>query len=497
MRLSDVLAGCPLVAARGNLEVDVCGVEYDSRRVQPGSLFVAVKGTRTDGNRFVAQAVAAGAAAIVSLVPPPHDFAGTWAQVEDDRTALAILAANFFGRPTEHLRAIGVTGTNGKTTTAYLVESILKAAGSPAAIFGTIEYRGPGFVYSAERTTPEAPELQAYFRRVVDGGWKHVVMEVSSHAIDLKRVDNTHFDVAVFTNLTQDHLDYHRDMRTYFLAKKRLFTGLDGSPPRAMILNRDDPHFAELHAIAPERVLSFGVRGGADIQPSRYDFAGDLGRMKATFAWPEGDLEVTSSLVGLPNLYNIGGAIGVARALEISPDAIREGIASLKGVPGRFELIDEGQPFRVIVDYAHTDDALRRVLQSARHITEKKLIVVFGCGGDRDRAKRPLMGEAAAAESDLVIVTSDNPRSEDPVSILKEVEVGLTRQGARSGSDYLLIADRRQAIQEALERAGAGDTVLLAGKGHETTQVIGTQAVPFSDRAVAREIIHELAAGRN
>ena len=497
MRFPEVLSGCPVVAATGSFDIDVQGIEYDSRRVAPDSVFVAIRGTRADGNRFVSQAIASGAAVVVSQSPAPEGFARTWVQVEDDRAALAILAANFFGRPTEHLRAIGITGTNGKTTTSYLVASILKSAGSPAAIFGTIEYRGPDFVYPAERTTPEAPDLQALFRRVVEGGWNHAVMEVSSHAIDLKRVDRTHFDIAVFTNLTQDHLDYHRDMNAYFLAKKRLFTGLDGAPPRVMVLNRDDPHFAELQAIAPDRVISFGLSDGAEIHPNRYDFTTHHGRMTASFTWPGGELEVTSTLVGIPNLYNIGSAIGVACALEIAPDAIRGGIASLKGVPGRFELIEEGQPFLVIVDYAHTDDALRRVLQSARQITKKKLLVVFGCGGDRDRAKRPLMGEAAAAESDIAIVTSDNPRSEDPQAIMKEVEVGIRRHRTTPGADYLLIADRREAIHKAFEMAQEGDTVLLAGKGHETTQVIGSESLPFSDRDIARELIHELAAGRN
>ena len=274
MRLRDVLAGCRVVQTFGDLECDIVGIAYDSRQVSRGVVFVAIRGLRADGNQFAIQAVASGAAAVVSVAPPPagsSDLAGlkvAWIQVEDDREALAVLSSNFFERPTTKLHAIGITGTNGKTTTAYLVESILKAAARPAAMFGTVEYRGPGFEYKADRTTPEAPELESLFRKVVDGGWKYAVMEVSSHAIDLKRVERLHFDVAAFTNLSRDHLDYHKDMRTYFLAKKRLFTGLDGKAPRVMVLNRDDSQFSELAAIAPSHVIAYGMGVGSDVRPS-------------------------------------------------------------------------------------------------------------------------------------------------------------------------------------------------------------------------------------
>jgi len=492
MRLRDVLAGCRVVQTFGDLEWDVAGIACDSRQVSRGSVFVAIRGLRTDGNQFAIQAVASGAAAVVSSIPPPADWKAAWIQVEDDREALAILSANFFGRPTTKLQAIGITGTNGKTTTAYLVESILKAAGKPSAVFGTVEYRGPGFEYKADRTTPEAPELESLFRKVVDGGWKHAVMEVSSHAIDLKRVEGLHFDVAVFTNLSRDHLDYHKDMRTYFLSKKRLFTGLDGKAPRIMVLNKDDAQFAELSAISPTHVISYGLTEGSGVRPSSFDLG--WAGIEATFQSPAGAFEIRSSLMGKPNLYNISAAIGVALGLDVSTDSIRAGIERLPVVPGRFEIIPSAEPFRVVVDYAHTDDALEKVLQAAREMTPGRVIVVFGCAGERDRTKRPLMGNAAARLSDLAIATSDNPRGEDPWAILREVEEGLR---SVSGSNYRSIEDRREAIRFALTSATKGDTVLVAGKGHETCQVIGKHTFDFDDRIVVRELLDELAAGRN
>jgi UDP-N-acetylmuramoyl-L-alanyl-D-glutamate--2,6-diaminopimelate ligase len=478
---------------RGDLDVPVSGITLDSRQVSPGLLFVAVRGMKMDGNRFIPDAIARGAAAIVSAMPGDAYPGISWIQVADEREALAILSANFYEHPASKLHAIGITGTNGKTTTTYLIEAILKAAGFPCAVFGTIDYRGPGFQLAAERTTPEAPELQALFDRVVKGGWKHAVMEVSSHAVELKRVLGLHFEVAVFTNLTRDHLDLHKDMRSYFLAKKKLFTGLDGSIPRVLVLNADDPQFAELKSIAPSHVISYGMSSGADIKPSKYDaMQGGVG-MDAVFNSPVGDLQIHSKLLGKPNLYNIGAAIGAAVGLGIPAHAIVAGIGQMPLVPGRFESVNAGQNFRVIVDFAHTDDALARVLQSAREITPGRLIVLFGCGGDRDRTKRPLMGEVAIKGSDFVVVSSDNPRSEDPLAILAEIEIGIRRAGGVDGKNYHMIADRREAIRYALALASPGDTVLLAGKGHEAYQIIGDQSFPFDERAVARELLDELA----
>ena len=491
-----MLSGCSVLHTRGDLGATISGITLDSRQAGPGFLFVAIRGMKVDGNRFVPDAIARGATAIVSAASGDAYPGTTWIQVADEREALALLAANFYGHPASKLHAIGVTGTNGKTTTTYLVEAILKAAGFPAAVFGTIDYRGPGFQLAAERTTPEAPELQAMFGRVVEGGWKYAVMEVSSHAVELKRVLGLHFEVAVFTNLTRDHLDLHKDMRSYFLAKKKLFTGLDGKIPRVLVLNNDDPQFDELKAIAPSRVVSYGINDSADISPTNYDAMHGGEGMEAVFRSPLGDLQIHSKLLGRPNLYNIGGAIGAAIGLGIPADAITRGISNMAVVPGRFESVNAGQDFRVIVDFAHTDDALERVLQSAREITPGRLIVLFGCGGDRDRTKRPLMGEIAIKGSDFVVVSSDNPRSEDPLAILAEVEVGVRSAGGIEGTNYQKIADRREAIRYALEMASPGDTVLLAGKGHEAYQIIGNQSLPFDERLVARELLDELAIRR-
>jgi len=496
MDLAELLEGFDALSVSGSLAVEISGIELDSRKVQPGSVFVAVRGLRSDGNAFVSDAVARGAVAVVSAQPAASEVTVVWVQVRDEREALAAMAANLHQRPVDKLHLLGVTGTNGKTTTCYLTEAILAAAQRPAAVFGTIEYRGPGFRFDAERTTPEAPELQALLALVVQGGWKYAVMEVSSHAIELKRVEGMHFEVAAFTNLTRDHLDLHGDMQSYFLAKRRLFAGLDGRPPRVMVLNIDDPRYEELRSIAPAQVLSYGLNPEADILPLRHSPAG-LEEMDVVFRSPIGELEIRTSLLGRPNLYNIGAAIGIAVGLDVRADAIRLGVGSLRRVPGRFEAVQAGQPFRVLVDYAHTDDALERLLSFAREMTDRRLIVVFGCGGDRDRTKRPVMGEIAARGSDFAIVTSDNPRNEDPVAIIREVEQGIHQAGGAEGTRYRMIVDRREAIRSALEMAQAGDTVVLAGKGHETCQVIGNTSLPFDDRQVARELLDELAARRD
>lgn len=489
MRLRELLSGVNLRSTAGDLDTEILGLAYDSREVSPGFLFVAIRGTRMDGNRYVPQAIAKGAAAIASVNPPMESVVMPWIQVDDERAALAVLAGNLFGHPTEKLHLVGVTGTNGKTTTTYLVESILKAAGHPAALFGTIEYRGPDFDFAAERTTPEAPDLEKLFKRVVDGGWNHAVMEVSSHAIEMKRVAGLRFEIAVFTNLSRDHLDFHGDMESYFRAKKKLFVGFNGVMPRTMVLNIDDSRYEELRSIDPTRVISYGMQVAADICPLSHNFGWD--GTAATYKTPAGEVRMRTSLMGKPNLYNISAAIGVAVSLGIPRDAIERGIQDLPNVPGRFEPVHAGQPFRVIVDYAHTDDALEKVLKSAREITDGRVIAVFGCGGERDRTKRPAMGAVAAREADHAIVTSDNPRGEDPMAIIREIEEGM------KGATYTVIEDRREAIRAAIREAQPGDTVVIAGKGHETYQVIGKTSHPFDDRVVARELLDELVAGRN
>jgi UDP-N-acetylmuramoyl-L-alanyl-D-glutamate--2,6-diaminopimelate ligase len=486
MKLSQLLTDCQIRTTGGDLDTEILGLAYDSRDVSQGYLFIAVRGTRVDGNRYVPQAVAKGAVAIVSAEPPMEALAMPWIQVEDERAVMATLAGNFYGHPTKRIHLVGVTGTNGKTTTTYLVESILKAAGREAAVLGTIEHRGPGFEFAAQRTTPEAPDLEKMFKQVVDAGWKDAVMEVSSHAIAMKRVAGLQFEIAVFTNLSRDHLDFHGDMESYFQTKKKLFEGLDGTRPRVLVLNSDDARYADLRSIDPEHVISYGFHDGADIRPIHYQFGSD--GTHATYKLLSAEIEIDTSLMGKPNLYNIGAALGTAVALGISREAMTRGIRSLANVPGRFEAVIAGQKFRVIVDYAHTDDALEKVLTSAREITSGKLIVVFGCGGDRDRSKRPAMGKVAAQGSDYVVVTSDNPRTEDPMDIIAEIEKGL--KGAR----YTVISDRRAAIRAALTEAKPNDTVLIAGKGHETYQTIGTTSFPFDDRVVARELLDELVA---
>jgi UDP-N-acetylmuramoyl-L-alanyl-D-glutamate--2,6-diaminopimelate ligase len=489
MKLRELLKGCSIRSFAGDLDVEVLGLAYDSREVFPGSVFCAIRGTRMDGNDFVPKAIVKGAVAVVSASPPVPSPVMAWIQVDDERAALAGMAGNFYCHPTEKLHLVGITGTNGKTTTTYLVEAILKAARRPAAAFGTIEYRGPGFDFPAERTTPEAPDLEKLFRQVVDAGWEDAVMEVSSHAIAMKRVQELRFEIAVFTNLSREHLDFHGDMDSYFIAKKKLFEGLSGRKPRMMVLNIDDQRYEDLRSIDPSRVISYGIQLAADICPLSHQFTWEGTAVR--YKTPLGELNARTSLMGKPNLLNIGAAIGVAIALHVPTDAIVRGIQQLANVPGRFEPVNAGQPFRVIVDYAHTDDALHKLMETAREITSGRLIVVFGCGGERDHTKRPAMGKVAARESDYAIVTSDNPRGEDPIAIIREIEAGM------GDAQHQTIVDRREAIRAALADAREGDTVVIAGKGHETYQTIGQSSYPFDDRAVARELLHEFVTGRN
>ena len=494
MRLKELLSGVDTEAVQGDLDVEVRNVDYDSRAVGPGSVFVAIRGLETDGNRFVDQAAAAGAVAIVSE-NPPVSAAAARIEVVSDRLALAQLASTFFRRPTAGLTLVGITGTNGKTTTAHLVDAMLAFGDVPVALAGTIDYRIPGRRVSAVRTTPEAPDLERFFREAVDAGCRCAVMEVSSHALVMRRVEALVFDVVVFTNLSGDHLDFHGSMRDYFQAKQRLFGHLEGPRPKVAVLNRDDPWFGELGASTPMDVITFGMSPDADVYPTSMEL-GDQG-IAVDFQSPAGKISLKSGLLGRTNAYNIAAAVGVGVALDLDPSVIAAGIGQLKGVPGRLEPVDCGQSFRVLVDYAHTDDALARVLEAAREITPGRLIVVFGAGGDRDQSKRARMGEVAAKGSDVVIVTSDNPRSEDPLGIIHMVEVGIRRALASPdntaasgpGRGYEAIPDRRDAIGHAIAIATGGDTVLIAGKGHETTQVVGSKTYPFDDRAVAREFL--------
>jgi UDP-N-acetylmuramoyl-L-alanyl-D-glutamate--2,6-diaminopimelate ligase len=468
---------------------EVLSLAYNSREVRPGSLFFAIQGAKTDGHLYIAQALERGAVAVVSDRPAPPELTRRWIQVSSVRRALADAGRIIFGHPERRLQLIGITGTNGKTTTSYLVESVLHAAGIPCGVFGTIEYRMGGRSQVATNTTPESLDLLACFAELVKAGGKAAVMEVSSHALAQERIWGFHFRVAVFTNLTQDHLDYHKDFEHYFLAKRRLFEGLGAIPPHWAVINTDDPWGVRLLELPYSERLTYGLNGDAQVRPLQVRSAPTATEVRITT--PAGELHIASPLLGRANLANILAAIATGVAMGITGTKIEEGIANLKSVPGRFERIDEGQPFLVIVDYAHTDDALTNVLKTARELTRNRLIVLFGCGGERDRSKRPRMGEAAGALADFVVLTSDNPRSEDPLLIMSDALVGLQR----TGKPYMAEVDRGIAIRKALGEAREGDVVVLAGKGHETYQVLKEGKVDFDDRAAARQVLREMGYG--
>ena len=469
---------------------EITSIEYDSRRVTPGSLFVAMRGETSDGNRYIDRAIAAGAVAVVT--DSDREPAGVAsARVAHGRRALATLAANFYGQPATKLGITGITGTNGKSTTAFLIEAILRAAGRTGALVGTIEYHVGGKVLPAPHTTPESLDLQRLFCETVASGGTEVVMEVSSHALAQGRTYGIPFDVAVFTNLTRDHLDYHKSMDEYFAAKKILFTGSGGPAPRAAVLNADDGQVVKLAEVGRQQgseVFTYGWSEG-DFRPEKTQVTARGTRFQLDS--PQGSIEIRSSLIGRVNIYNILAASAAACARGCSLESVAEGVARLKAVPGRFERVDCGQPFTVVVDYAHTDDALRNLTSLAGEFVKEnsgRVITVFGCGGDRDRTKRPLMGEAAGEGSDFVVLTSDNPRSEDPLAVMNDAVVGLQRSGAR----YKTEPDRRAAIAFAIGEARSDDIVLIAGKGHEKVQISRAGAVRFDDREVASEVLREL-----
>jgi len=491
MKLRDLLVGTELTQPFGSADTEITSLAYNSRRVAPGALFFAMRGEKTDGNRFVAEAVERGAGAICSEFAAPAGLPRSvvWVQVANARRALATTAANFYDHPAQALGLVGVTGTNGKTTTCYLVDSILRAAGYGAGLFGTIEYRTPSATRHATNTTPESLDLQGFLAEVRDAGGTHAVLEVSSHALAMERVWGCRFTVAVFTNLTRDHLDYHKTFEDYFAAKRHLFEGASGGAPAVGVVNTDDPYGKRLLGLAA-RTLTYGLENGAEVTTKKFGLS--FSGLEFTAQTPEGKFSVRSALVGRINVYNILAAIGASIGLGIHREAIEAGIAGVERVPGRFERIDLGQPFLVVVDYAHTDDALRNLLSTARELDHAaRIIIVFGCGGDRDRTKRPLMGEVAGSASDVVVLTSDNPRSEDPLRILNDVVVGLQKTKTR----YLVEPDRAVAVGRALDEARPGDIVLLAGKGHETYQVLRDRTIDFDDRAVARRLLRQRGYG--
>jgi UDP-N-acetylmuramoyl-L-alanyl-D-glutamate--2,6-diaminopimelate ligase len=495
--LRELLERTPFrLQAEGNKEVTA--IAYDSRHVTPGAIFVALRGVNADGVRFVPQAVANGAIAVVAETAAPPGITVPWIQAASARGALAALAAAFFGNPSEDLALVGITGTNGKTTTSYVLASIFEAAGIKCGRVGTIGYRIGARELDAPRTTPEAPDVQQMLREMLRESCGACVMEVSSHALALRRVDNLRFAAGIFTNLTRDHLDFHGDMESYFAAKRRLFEILpDGA---VGVINADDRRAPDLVAAA-RRPVTYAIAAAADVRPGPISFS--LDGLSFEVRTPRGTFHVRSRLVGRPNAYNILAASAAAMALDLPFSAIEAGIGNLEKVPGRFQVVsDPADDVRVIVDYAHTDDALKNLLETARPLATGRIVTVFGCGGDRDRTKRPLMGAVAARLSDLVIVTSDNPRGEDPEKIIEEIRRGIVMpadrvapKGQRAGTPSLAIVDRREAIEKAIRDAARGDLLLIAGKGHEKYQVIGDRTQPFDDVEIARAALARRRSG--
>jgi UDP-N-acetylmuramoyl-L-alanyl-D-glutamate--2,6-diaminopimelate ligase len=495
MQFSSILAGVE-VLRRSGPDPEIMGIEYDSRRIAPGALFVAMRGESVDGNRFIASAIEKGAAAILT---DSADAMAEWssraevaiAQMSHGRNAMAVAAANFFEHPERQLAVTGVTGTNGKTTTAFLVEGLLQRVNRKTVLVGTIEYHLAGQVLASPHTTPESRDLLELFRRGVDAGATEAVMEVSSHALAQGRVFGVPYDVAIFTNLTRDHLDFHKTMEEYFAAKKKLFDASMGRAPRVAVVNADDPHGAQLAEYAKAQgseVFTYGMEHG-DFRAEAIELGGR--GMQFRLQTPYGAAQVTTKLIGRVNVYNLLAASATALARGLTLCDVVSAIATLPSVPGRFQTIDEGQPFAVVVDYAHTDDALRNLIALARDLVREhsgRVITMFGCGGDRDRTKRPLMGRAAAEGSDLVVLTSDNPRSEEPEAILADILPGLDGLN----TPYTQEPDRTRAIHAAVGAARAGDIVLLAGKGHEKTQTLRQGTIPFDDAAVAAAALRDL-----
>ena len=502
MTIAELIQPLHPLSVDGDLNLEVLDVTDDSRQVKQGSLFVAVKGTQVDGHAYTEQACLNGAVGLVLEQnqisqridnATPRGMTKPTITVQDSKFALGCLAARLHAEPSLHLNMVGVTGTNGKTTVTHLIRALLDNYGKKTGVIGTVGYFIGSEFYPASHTTPGAVQLQELLARMVAADVDTAILEVSSHALALGRVSGCEFDVAVFTNLTQDHLDFHVDMQDYFEAKQRLFTEL--LPPahktnsKRAVVNVDDEWGAKLAEKCSVPVWTYGIRRQADIQA--HDIASTLDETQFRVTTPQGDLIVRSQLVGEHNVYNILSAIGVGIAMGMPSDLLVTSIASVQNVPGRFERISLGQDFTVVVDYAHTEDALLRVLLTAQSLKRSKIITVFGCGGDRDAGKRPKMGQVAVRHSDLAILTSDNPRTEDPLTILNEIEKGILQIPNPIRSDYRMIPDRREAIEAAIGEAESDDIVLIAGKGHEDYQIVGTERLNFDDRQVAREVIQQ------
>jgi UDP-N-acetylmuramoyl-L-alanyl-D-glutamate--2,6-diaminopimelate ligase len=485
--LSELLRGVETVLPSSRDRLEIQQVSCDSRKVEKGALFFALHGAQADGNAFIQDAVKRGAAAVASEEPALKEFPRgvVWIQVREARKALARTAANFFDHPADALQLVAVTGTNGKTTTTSLVDAIIKASGARTGLFGTIAYHTPRGDYPAPNTTPESVDLQGFFAEIRDAGGEYAVLEASSHSLAMDRLWGCHFQAAVFTNLTREHLDYHKTFEDYFAAKRRLFAGTGAGAPEVAVLNTDDSYGKQLAGLAKSTV-KYGLESQTDITASKFQLSFE--GLRFTAHTPKGKLQVKSRLVGRINVYNLLAAIGAAQALGFSNEIIQKGLENLESVSGRFQRIDMGQPFLVIVDYAHTDDALENLIRTARELnTEGRLITLFGCGGLKDRTKRPVMGEVSGRLSDLTILSSDNPRTEEPLKIISDVVVGLQKTAGK----YLIETDREKAIGMAIDEARAGDIVLLAGKGHEDYQILADRTLKFDDREVARRALRE------
>lgn len=501
MKLEKLLSGLDVKEIRGAAYRDVAGIASDSRQVRPGDVFVAVKGYQSDGHDYVGQALEKGAISLVidaagSITPDKADelMAShprlTIVIVDNSRRSLALMADTFYFSPSRSLRLVGITGTNGKTTTSYLIKSVLEAYGERVGLIGTIDYQVCGERLAAPNTTPESLELTRLLATMLERGATSAVMEVSSHALSLNRVDGCLFDSAVFTNLTQDHLDFHGDMDAYFEAKLSLFTRL-GEQAWA-IVNLDDPRGMDIVSVTNANIITYGLSPDAQIRAAEVSM--ETSGLAFAALTPKGMFHVASPLTGQYNLYNILAAIafGVSRGIPL--DAIARGLSSMKQVPGRFQMVEAHGGASIVVDYAHTPDAMERVLSAARAIVTGRVVVVFGCGGDRDRGKRPLMGEVAGRLADRVVVTSDNPRSEEPLSIIEEIVPGVEKgleAGRKTGlkGEFQVIPDRREAIFAAVAGLQKGDLLVLAGKGHEDYQIIGDKKFHFDDREVAAEAV--------
>jgi UDP-N-acetylmuramoyl-L-alanyl-D-glutamate--2,6-diaminopimelate ligase len=503
MELRKLLEGVEVRKITGETLREIGGIAYHSKRVEKGFLFVAIQGFEVDGHQFIKEAIQRGAEAI--LLEEEQEIPDrTVILVPNSRQAMAKISANFYGNPSSLIRLIGITGTNGKTTTTYLLESIFKRAGYAAGVIGTINYRFGQKTFSAPTTTPESLDLQRVLGEMVREGISHVIMEVSSHGLDLDRVLGCQFDGVVFTNFTSDHLDYHKTLQHYFESKRKLFSKFlikSRKTRRFAVTNTDDPRGEEMVKGLDLPIIRYGLNSSCDVSADKIisTFEG----LSCRISTPKGEFSVSSRLIGRFNLHNILAAVATGIGMDLPLQAIKDGVEGLEGVSGRFEKVENRKNINVVVDYAHTQDALERVLLGVRSIQgDSKIITVFGCGGDRDRTKRPLMGEVAGRHSDLAILTSDNPRTEDPLAIMEEVEKGLRSlpleeyhqdemEAWRSKKGYLKISDRRKAIQAAIRLAQPMDTVLIAGKGHEDYQIIGKEKFPFDDRVEAKKAMEE------